>query len=112
MEERMETVEISLGEGDDEAKIQYCMEPDRFAAEDGPDADVYTIRLEMTRGGVTTRAVVRGLTPSAEKCRSVIQLLARGAVTPVTFRDVLEDLAANDFEPLGARFAPALCRAG
>lgn len=103
MEERVDTVEISLENGAGTARIRYYMVPDEFDAGDGSRTDIYSIRLEMTRDGSTTETVVRGLTPSAEKCRSVIRMLARGAVTPVTLRDVLEDLAANGLEPMGPR---------
>lgn len=55
--------------------------------EDGEDSGSYGVQVELEG----EKASARALSPSRQKVRALAETLARGAVTPVALRDVVDD---------------------
>lgn len=51
----------------------------------------YGVIVEACQGGESSRAELSDITTSREKIHTLIDTLARGAVTPETLQDVVED---------------------
>ena len=93
-----EICEISLGEKTNlPVQLKYYLVESICGSDGIAGIPVFGIKLDYVENEwIKDSALIRDITASSEKCIALIQRIAQDTVTPVTLKDVVEDMIAED----------------